>query len=77
MYNSHGMYLVAHEPFESTEAAIRNESDIFSDSILVETAQKRINVADTDKGEEIRESIKQLEDLLQAYQNGILVEKDI
>lgn len=27
--NSHGMTLVAHEPFESAEAAIRKESDIF------------------------------------------------
>lgn len=31
-----GMRLVAHEPFESTEAAILKESDIFSDSIVVE-----------------------------------------
>ena len=29
--NSYGMRLVSHEPFESTEAAIRKESDIFSD----------------------------------------------
>ena len=36
--NSHGMRLVAHEPFESTEAAILHESDIFSDSTVVETA---------------------------------------
>lgn len=34
--NSRGMRLVAHEPFESTEAAILKESDIFSDSIVVE-----------------------------------------
>lgn len=27
--NSYGMRLVAHEPFESTESAIKNESDIF------------------------------------------------
>lgn len=34
--NSRGMRLVAHEPFESTEAAIIKESDIFSDSVVVE-----------------------------------------
>lgn len=73
--NSHGMYLVAHEPFESADAAVRNESDIFSDFINVETATKRLNVADTDMGEEIKESIRQLEDLLCAYQDGILVER--
>ena len=75
--NSHGMYLVAHEPFESKEAAIRNESDIFSDFINVEVVMKRLNVADTDQGVEIRESIRQLEDLLRAYEDGILVEKGV
>ena len=75
--NSHGMYLVAHEPFESKEAAIRNESDIFSDFFDVEIAMKRLNVADTDQGVEIRESIRQLEDLLRAYEEGILVEKGV
>ena len=73
--NSHGMRLVAHEPFESTESAIIHESDIFSDSTIVETAPVRIRVADTDIGTEIKESIAQLEMLLQAYRNGTIVEK--
>ena len=75
--NSHGMRLVAHEPFESTEAAIRRESDIFSDSVILETSNTRISVADTDIGAELRESIHQLEELLQAYRDGILVERDV
>ena len=73
--NSHGMRLVAHEPFESTESAILNESDIFSDSSIVETAAERILVADTDAGRELKESIKQLEALLQAYRDGTIIEK--
>ncbi|MGN0366928.1 MAG: fructose-1,6-bisphosphatase [Suilimivivens sp.] len=73
--NSHGMRLVAHEPFESTEAAILHESDIFSDSTVVETAPTRIRVSDTDVGAELRESIKQLELLLQAYRAGTIIEK--
>lgn len=75
--NSHGMRLVAHEPFESTEAAIRHESDIFSDSVILETSKTRISVADTDIGAELRESIYQLEELLQAYRNGIITEKSL
>lgn len=75
--NSHGMRLVSHEYFESAEAAVRKESDIFSDSILVETAPRRIRVADTDIGEEIRDSITQLEALLQAYQDGVIAEKGV
>lgn len=73
--NSHGMRLVAHEPFESTEAAILHESDIFSDSTVVETAPVRIRVADTDIGAELKESIKQLEQLLRAYRDGTIIEK--
>ena len=74
--NSYGMRLVSHEPFESTEAAIRKESDIFSDSIVVETALHRQCVADTDIGVELKESIHQLEELLDAYREGVLVEKN-
>lgn len=73
--NSHGMRLVAHEPFESTESAIINESDIFSDSFILETAALRQKISDTDIGAELRESIHQLEELLQAYRDGILIEK--
>ncbi len=73
--NSHGMRLVAHEPFESTESAILHESDIFSDSTVVETVPARIRVSETDIGAELRETIKQLEQLLAAYRDGIIVEK--
>lgn len=73
--NSHGMRLVAHEPFESTESAILHESDIFSDSFILETSQRRISVADTDVGVELKESIHQLEELLRAYRDGIITEK--
>lgn len=75
--NSHGMTLVAHEPFESAEAAISKESDIFSDSIIVETAPKRICVADTDIGSEIKENIRYLEELLAAYRDGTIIEKGV
>ena len=71
--NSHGMTLVAHEP----EAAIRKESDIISDSIIVETATHRIRVADTDIGAELKESIRYLEELLAAYMDGTLIEKGV
>ncbi|NLL76523.1 MAG: fructose-1,6-bisphosphatase [Clostridiales bacterium] len=75
--NSHGMRLVAHEPFESMEAAILHESDIFSDSMILETSKTRISVADTDVGAELKESIHQLEELLKAYRNGTIVEKSM
>ncbi len=73
--NSRGMRLVEHEMFESKEAAIIKESDIISESMILETAQHRVRVADTDIGTELRESIRNLEMLLQAYQDGTLIEK--
>ncbi|MGN0413288.1 MAG: fructose-1,6-bisphosphatase [Lachnospiraceae bacterium] len=75
--NSYGMRLVAHEPFESAEMAIKKESDIFSDSVIIETMKRRQRVADTDIGVEIKERIRALEDLLQAYRDGSLIEKGI
>lgn len=73
--NSRGMRLVAHEPFESTEDAIRKESDIFSDSVVVENFHVRKMVADTDTGREIQESIYYLEQLLESYREGTLMEE--
>ena len=43
--------------------------------MIVETKQQRLSVADTDGGKEIKETIHQLEKLLKAYQEGIIIEK--
>ena len=75
--NSHGLNLVAHKPFESAEAAIREETDIVSDTIIVETAAHRLMVSDTDVGAELKESIADLEKLQEAYQDGTLNEKGV
>ncbi len=73
-YDSHGMYLAAHEPFESTEAAIAQEKDIHSSTMIITTTERRILVADTDEGKELREQIEDLEVLLEAYRSGKLPE---
>ncbi|MDO5417004.1 MAG: fructose-1,6-bisphosphatase [Lachnospiraceae bacterium] len=75
IYNSYGLILAAHEPFESTEAAIQKESDIYSDSIIVKIVTQRKLVGDTDIGQELRAKIHDLELLLEAYRNGTLVER--
>lgn len=73
--SSHGMKLVEHELFESREEAIRNESDIISDTVDVEVFPSRRRVSQTDIGVELSESIRQLELLLEAYRDGVLVER--
>ena len=76
VFNSHGLWLAAHEPFESRESAILNETDIYSDAFIVETSSIRLRVADTDTGYEIRDQISQLEKLLKAYRDGSIAEKE-
>lgn len=73
--NSRGMRLVSHEQFESTEAAIRKESDILSDTLDVEIFPVRKRVADTDNGSKIKEMIGDLEKLLGAYRDGTIPER--
>lgn len=75
IYNSYGLILVAHEPFESTEAAIEKESDIHSDSIIVKRVVQRKLVGDTDIGRELKEQIADLEMLLEAYRSGRITER--
>ncbi len=75
IYNSYGLILAAHDPFESTEAAIENESDIHSDSKMVKWVPERKCVGDTDIGRELKEKIKDLEKLLEAYYTGTIAEK--
>ena len=75
IFNSYGLVLAAHEPFESVEKAIQDGNDIVSHTILVEHVVKRKTVADTDIGKELQEMIKDLEALLLAYREGVIVEK--
>ena len=73
--NSYGLILVAHEPFESTEAAIEKESDIHSESVIVNRVLERKLVGDTDVGRDLKEQIADLEVLLRAYRSGQIAER--
>ena len=75
IYNSYGIRLVALEPFESTEAAIKKEIDIHSETMVVTRVRDRCLVGDTDAGREMKEQIRDLERLLAAYRNGEITEK--
>lgn len=75
VYNSYGLRLVTHEPFESFEKSIADETDIRSDFTMVKEFEHRQKVADTDAGKTMRESIRDLELLLEAYRQGIIRER--
>lgn len=65
---------VGPEPFESTEAAIEKESDIHSETTIVEQVLRRRSVGDTDVGRDLKSQIADLEKLLQAYRDGTILE---
>lgn len=75
IFNSRGIQLVQHEPFESTQKAIQEGMDIISTSMLVEMTTRRMMVKDTDIGGELRKQIKELEKLLTAYRLGLIKQK--
>ena len=75
VYHSRGFQLVQHEPFTSARDAIVRETDIKSTTQIVEMSAHRMLVADTDKGEELREQVSDLQELLYAYRHGIITEK--
>jgi fructose-1,6-bisphosphatase-3 len=75
VYHSRGFLLIQHEPFTSTRQAIINETDIKSSTQIEVMTGKRVRVRDTDKGEILQRQIKELRELLYAYQHGIIKEK--
>lgn len=75
IYNSYGLILVSHDPFESTQKAIEEEQDIHSTTIVLEKEVERKRVRDTDNGEELKSQIRDLENLLDAYRKGFIKEQ--
>ncbi len=74
VYHSRGFQLVQHEPFTSTEDAIRSGVDIKSTTQIVEMSSHRMLVRDTDQGREMKEQIANLRELLYAYRHGWIKE---
>jgi fructose-1,6-bisphosphatase-3 len=76
VYHSRGFELVQHEPFTSTTDAIKQGLDIKSTRQIIEMSQRRMRVADTDKGRDICQQISDLKALLYAYRHGIITERE-
>jgi fructose-1,6-bisphosphatase-3 len=75
VFNSYGLLLAAHQPFESTQKAIEEEKDIDSRTEILERNTVRIRVRDTDLGREIQQRIGELRALLDAYRAGLIRER--
>ncbi len=66
IYDSHSLNLAEHKPFVAGESG--NTPTIH----LVEKLDRRANISDTDKGEEIVDKINDLRQLLEAYKAGAI-----
>ncbi len=74
VYNSHGLTLRTHQPFESVEKAILEDEDILSRSEPIYTAPRRILIADTDTGREKAALIGDLRKLIAVFRSGAVQE---
>lgn len=74
VFHSRGLQLVQHNPFESSQKAIEEGSDIISNTVLAEWGSKRLRVRDTDMGRELLIQVRDLHQLLYAYRRGLIRE---
>ena len=74
IYNSYGLRLASHKPFENIEKAIEGSHEVISVIQLVDRAERK-KVRDTETGESILKSLKELRVLLRMYRSGSLIGK--
>ncbi len=72
IYNSHGMRLVRHRPFESIQDSIAHGMDVVDATQVVKHSDRQILIRDTDKGKRIISRVEDLKALLQAYRTGLI-----
>ncbi|XJS09911.1 fructose-1,6-bisphosphatase [Aerococcaceae bacterium WGS1372] len=68
LYNSWGMQLVAHQPFDSVDDAVKSKKDIVSVKRLVDRVEHRIRVKETTIGEKLQKEISDLEELFKNFE---------
>ena len=74
-YNSYGLILTSHYPFESVSYMLKNDIEMMSSKYVVEKVTKRVLVGDTDNGKKLKEDISDLIILMKLYEDGIILEK--
>ena len=68
IYNSHHLALAEHMPYDPRKENTPKVS-------VVEKMTSRVMVADTDKGQELKEQIEDLKELVAAYREGTIKER--
>ena len=76
IYDSYGIKLVAHQPFESAEKSIRSGLEIISEDVHKKESKEQILVKDTDNGKNLSAQIENLKNLLKAYRLGLIKQRN-
>lgn len=72
IFNSHGLRLVQHKPFESRQKSIDSGMEVIAGTRIVDYSEETILVRHTDKGKQILQKVNDLRDLLAAYRSGAI-----
>ena len=70
-----GIELAEHSPFKGVEATIRADADIVPKITPVRRYPRPRTVGDTDEGRRLAREISDLESLIRAYREGVVVER--
>ena len=77
IFNSRKMRLISHKAMDDISEIIEENRDVVPNSNVFEIQPERIKVGDTDIGKEIKEKLNGLETLLNAYNNGTILQNDV
>jgi len=75
IFNSYGLLLASHAPFESMQRVIEGAMNMPASTKILERNATRIRVKDTDEGRKILQKIDNLQDMLYAFQAGVIKER--
>ena len=75
IYNSYGLAITSHSPFESINSIVEQNCEMVSQRYVVEKVGKRLLVQDTDTGKSLLSDIDDLETLMFLYESGVISER--
>ncbi len=75
IYNSYGLAITSHSPFESIDDIVKKNYEMMSQKYIVEKVDKRILIEDTDKGKDLSANVQDLKNLIYLYDCGVIAQK--
>ncbi len=74
LFGSRYYRIVSHQPFSGRQEVLKSNHDIDNESMLFETMEERMKVAETDEGVELKDQVYNLMRLMDAYRSGAVTE---